>query len=116
MVKLINQISENTASVCLPCKAKAGTNYAEGKLCLGGVVDSDGSKLSPDSGGCDEDDDLYTKPRADNRAAKTKSLSRKASVLDVDEEEVNEEEVNIIWLLFILRCITQRFCNLILVS
>jgi hypothetical protein len=52
-------------------------------------VDSDGSKFSPDSGGSDEDDDLNRKPSADNRAAKTKSPSRKARVLDVDEEEDN---------------------------
>jgi hypothetical protein len=47
-------------------------------------------------GGSDEDDDLNRKPSVDDRAAKTKSPSRKACVLDVDEEEDNEEEVNII--------------------
>jgi len=93
---LINQTSENTAHVRLPCKAKADTNYAERKVRLGDVVDSDRSKFSPDSGGSDEDDDLNRKPSADDSAAKTKSPSRKACVLDVDEEEDNEEEVNII--------------------
>jgi hypothetical protein len=89
VVHLINQTSENTAHVCLPCKAKADTNYAERKVCLGDVVDSDGSQYSPQSGGSDEDVDLDRKPSVDNRAAKTKSPSRKARVLDVHEEEVN---------------------------
>jgi hypothetical protein len=89
VVQLINQTSENTARVRLPRKAKAGTNYTEGKVRSGDIVDSDGSKFSPDSGGSDEDDDLNRKPSADNRAAKTKSPSRKARVLDVDEEEDN---------------------------
>jgi len=89
VVQLINQTSENTACVCLPRKAMAGTNYAEGKVHLGDVVDSDRSKFFPDSGGSDEDGDLDTKSRVDDNAAKTKSPSRKAPVLDVDGEEVN---------------------------
>ena len=89
MVEIVSQTSENTARVLLPRKAKAGTNYAERKVRSGDVVGSDGSKYSPQSGGSDEDDDLNRKPSADNRAAKTKSPSRKARVLDVDEEEDN---------------------------
>jgi len=96
VVEIVSQTSENTACVRFPRKAKGGTNYAEGKVCSGDVVDSDESKYSPHSGGSDEDDDLNRKPSADNRAAKTKSPSRKARVLDVNEEEDNEEEVNII--------------------
>jgi hypothetical protein len=88
--------SENTACVHLPHKAKAGTNYAERKVHSGDVVDSDGFQYSPQSGGSDEDDDLDRKPRANDRAAKTKSPSRKEAVVDLDEEEDNEEEVNII--------------------
>jgi len=80
VVHLINQTSENTAHVCLPRKAKADTNYAERKVCLGDVVDSDGSQYSPQSGGSDKEDDLDRKPSA----AKTKSQSRKEPVLDVD--------------------------------
>ena len=52
---------------------------------LGDVVDSEGSKYSPQSGGSDKDDDLDRKPSA----AKTKSPSRKEAVVDLDEEEVN---------------------------
>jgi hypothetical protein len=63
---------------------------------LGDIVDFDKSEYSPQSGGSDQDVDLDRKPSVDNRAAKTKSPSRKARVLDVDEEEDNEEEVNII--------------------
>jgi len=96
VVHLINQTSENTAHVCLPRKAKADTNYAERKVRLGDIVDFDKSEYSPQSGGSDQDVDLDRKPSVDNRAAKTKSPSRKARVLDVDEEEDNEEEVNII--------------------
>jgi hypothetical protein len=89
VVEIVSQTSENTACVHLPRKAKGGTNYAEGKVRSGDVVDSDESKYSPHSGGSDEDDDLNRKPSADNRAAKTKSPSRKEAVVDLDEEEVN---------------------------
>jgi hypothetical protein len=57
VVHLINQTSENTARVCLPRVAKTDTNYAERKVCSGDIVDSDGSKFSPDSEVSDEDQD-----------------------------------------------------------
>jgi hypothetical protein len=72
VVELINQTSANSVCECLPRRAKAGTNYAEGKVRLGDFVDSDGSKYSPHSGESDEDEDIDKK----QRTAKTKSPSR----------------------------------------
>jgi len=95
VVHLINQTSENTARVCLLHKAKADTNYAEQKVRLGDIVDSDGSNFSPDSEVSDED--LDKKPKA----VKTKSPSQKQPAYDIvdgDEEEDEEEEVSIIGL------------------
>ena len=92
MVQLIHQSSANTARVCLPRKAKADTNYVEGKVRSGDIVDSDGSKFSPDSEVSDEDQER--KPKA----VKTKSPSQKQpanDIVDGDEEE-DEEEVSII--------------------
>ena len=89
MVELISQTSANTVRERLPHRAKAATKYTEGKVRSGDLVDSDGSEYSPHSGGSDEDDDLDTKPRAEDRVANTKSPSRKEPVLDVDEEEVS---------------------------
>ena len=91
MVHLIKQTSENTARVRLPHAA----NYAERKVRLGDIVDSDGSKFSPVSEVSDEDQDKKLK------AVKTKSLSQKQpanDIVDGDEEEDEEEEVSIIGL------------------
>ena len=49
MVQLIHQSSANTARERLPRAAKAATKYAEGKGRSGDVLDSDGSKYSPNS-------------------------------------------------------------------
>jgi hypothetical protein len=95
VVQLIHQSSANTARVCLPRKAKADTNYVEGKVRSGDIVDSDGSKFSPDSEVSDEDQER--KPKA----VKTKSPSQKQpanDIVDGDEEEDEEEEVSIIGL------------------
>jgi len=95
VVQLIHQSSANTARVRLPHVAKAGTKYAEGKVRSGDVLDSDGSKFSPDSEVSDEDQD--SKPKA----VKTKSPSQKQpanDIVDGDEEEDEEEEVSIIGL------------------
>jgi hypothetical protein len=62
VVQLIHQSSANTAHVHLPRAAKTDTNYAERKVRSGDVVDSDGSKFSPDSEVSDEDQDK--KPKA----------------------------------------------------
>jgi hypothetical protein len=96
VVELINQTSTNSAHERLPCRAKAGTNYVAGKVHLGDLVDSDGSKYSPQSGGSEEDEDMDKK----QRAAQTKSLSRKERVSDANDN-VDEEEVSIIVLLFV---------------
>lgn len=93
MVQLIHQSSANTARERLPRAAKAGTKYAEGKVRSGDVLDSDGSKYSPNSEVSDEDQD--SKPKA----VKTKSPSQKQPANDIvagDEEEDEEEEVSII--------------------
>jgi hypothetical protein len=95
VVQLIHQSSANTACVRLPRAAKAGTKYTEGKVRLGDVLDSDGSKFSPDSEVSDEDQD--SKPKA----VKTKSPSQNQpanDIVDGDEEEDEEEEVSIIGL------------------
>jgi len=94
VVQLIHQSSANTARVHLPRAAKAGTKYAEGKVRSGDVLDSDGSKYSPNSEVSDEED---KKPKA----VKTKSPSQKQpanDIVDGDEEEDEEEEVSIICL------------------
>ena len=93
MVHLIKQTSENTARVRLPHAA----NYAERKVRSGDVLDSDGSKYSPNSEVSDEDQDKDKKPKG----VKTKSLSQKQPANDIvngDEEEDEEEEVSIIGL------------------
>jgi hypothetical protein len=95
VVQLIHQSSANTARVRLPHAAKADTKYVEGKVRLGDIVDSDGSKFSPVSEASDEDQDKKLK------AVKTKSLSQKQpanDIVDGDEEEDEEEEVSIIGL------------------
>jgi hypothetical protein len=95
VVQLIHQSSANTASFRLSCKAKADTNNVEGKARSGDIVDSDGSKFSPDSEVSDEDKER--KPKA----FKTKSPSQKQpanDIVDGDEEEDEEEEVSIIGL------------------
>jgi hypothetical protein len=95
VVQLIHQSSANTARVRLPRAAKADTNYVEGKVRSGDIVDSDGSKFSPDSEVSDEDQER--KPKA----VKTKSPSQKQpanDIVDGDEEEDEEEEVSIIGL------------------
>jgi hypothetical protein len=43
----------------------------------------------------DEDEDLDTKPRAEDRVANTKSPSRKEPVSDANDD-VDEEEVSVI--------------------
>jgi hypothetical protein len=94
VVQLIHQSSTNTTRVCHHRAAKTDTNYAEGKVCSGDVVDSDGSKYSPNSEVSDEED---KKPKA----VKTKSPSQKQPANDIvngDEEEDEEEEVSIIGL------------------
>jgi hypothetical protein len=94
VVQLIHQSSTNTARERLPRAAKAGTKYAEGKVHLGDVSDSDGSNFSPNSEVSDEED---KKPKA----VKTKSPSQKQPANDIvagDEEEDEEEEVSIIGL------------------
>jgi hypothetical protein len=116
VVELISQTSANTVCEHLPHRAKAFTNYTEGKVRSGDLVDSVGSNYSPNSEMSDEDEDKDKK----QRVAKTKSPSRKEPVSDandnVDEEEADKEVVSIIVLLFVLQCITQQFCNLILVT
>ena len=57
MVQLIHQSSANTARERLPRAAKAATKYAEAKVRSGDVLDSDGSKYSPNSEVSDEDQD-----------------------------------------------------------
>jgi len=97
VVQLIHQSSANTARVRHPRAAKTDTNYAEGKVRSGDVVDSDGSKYSPNSEVSDEDQDKDKKPKA----VKTKSPSQKQpanDIVDGDEEEDEEEEVSIIGL------------------
>ncbi len=97
MVQLIHQSSANTPRERLPRAAKAATKYAEGKGRSGDVLDSDGSKYSPNSEVSDEDQDKESTPNA----VKTKSPSRKQPANDIvagDEEEDEEEEV-------MLRCI-----------
>jgi hypothetical protein len=97
VVQLIHQSSANTAHKRHPRAAKTDTNYAEGKVHLGDVVDSDGSKYSPNSEVSDEDQDKDKKPKA----VKTKSPSQKQPVNDIvdcDEEEDEVEEVSIIGL------------------
>ena len=89
------QSSANTARERLPRAAKAGTKYAEGKVRSGDVLDSDGSKYSPNSEVSDEDQDNESKLKA----VKTKSPSQKQPANDIvagDEEEDEEEEVSII--------------------
>ncbi len=81
----------------LPRAAKAATKYAEAKVRSGDVLDSDGSKYSPNSEVSDEDQDKESTPNA----VKTKSPSRKQPANDIvagDEEEDEEEEVSIICL------------------
>jgi hypothetical protein len=95
VVQLIHQSSTNTARERLPRAAKAGTKYAEGKVRSGDVLDSDGSKYSPNSEVSDKDQD--SKPKA----VKTKSPSQLQpanDIVDGDEEEDEEEEVSIIGL------------------
>jgi len=95
VVQLIHQSSANTARVRLPRAAKAETNFVEGKVRSGDIVESDGSKFSPDSEVSDEDQER--KPKA----VKTKSPSQKQPVNDIvdcDEEEDEVEEVSIIGL------------------
>jgi hypothetical protein len=97
VVQLIHQSSTNTARECHPCKAKTDTNYAERKVRSGDIVDSDGSKYSPNSEVSDEDQDKDKKLKA----VKTKSPSQKQpanDIVDGDEEEDEEEEVSIIGL------------------
>jgi hypothetical protein len=97
VVQLIHQSSANTARERLPRAAKAATKYAEGKVRSGDVLDSDGSKYSPNSEVSDEDQDKESKPNA----VKTKSPSQKQPANDIvagDEEEDEEEEVSIICL------------------
>jgi hypothetical protein len=94
VVQLIQQSSANTAREHLPRAAKAGTKYAEGKERSGDVLDSDGSKYSPNSEVSEEED---KKPMA----VKTKSPSQKQPSNDIvagDDEEYEEEEVSIIGL------------------
>ncbi len=62
MVQLIQQSSANTAREHLPRAAKAGTKYAEGKERSGDVLDSDGSKYSPNSEVSDEEDKKPMEP------------------------------------------------------
>jgi hypothetical protein len=76
VVQLIHQSSANTAHVRLPRAAKADTKYVEGKVRLGDIVESDGSKFSPDSEVSDEDQER--KPKG----VKTKSPSQKQPVND----------------------------------
>jgi hypothetical protein len=102
VVELICQTSANTFCERLPHRAKAATNYTEGKVHLGDLVDSVGSNYSPNSEVSDEDEDKDKKPRAEVKVANTKSPSRKEPVVDVNEEEIDEEEVSIIVLLFFL--------------
>jgi hypothetical protein len=98
VIELIDQTSANSVHECLPCAAKAGTNYAERKVHSGDLVDSDRSKFSPDSAVSDEDMGKKWK------VAKTESPLRKElgpplpliwpvydgdDVVDVDEEEVS---------------------------
>jgi len=95
VVQLIHQSSANTPRERLPRAAKAATKYAEGKGRSGDVLDSDGSKYSPNSEVSDEDQER--KPKA----VKTKSPSQKQPANDIvagDEEEDEEEEVSIICL------------------
>jgi len=97
VVQLIHQSSANTARVRHPRAAKTDTNYAEGKVRSGDVVDSEGSKYSPNSEVSDEDQDKESKPKA----VKTKSPSQKQpsnDIVDDDEEEDEEEEVSIVGL------------------
>jgi hypothetical protein len=97
VVQLIHQSSTNTARVRHHRVAKTDTNYAEGKVRSGDVVDSEGSKYSPNSEVSDEDQDKESKPKA----VKTKSPSQKQPANDImngDEEEDEEEEVSIIGL------------------
>ena len=94
MVQLIHQSTANTTRERLPRAAKAGTKYAEGKVRSGDVLDSDGSKYSPNSEVSEEED---KKPMA----VKTKSPSQKQPSNDIvagDDEEYEEEEVSIIGL------------------
>jgi hypothetical protein len=102
VIELIDQTSANSVCECLPRVAKAGTNYAERKVCSGYPVESDASKYSPHSALSDEDEGKDKKPKA----FKTKSPSRKEPgpplpliwpVCDADDMvDVDEEEVSII--------------------
>jgi len=95
VVQLIHQSSANTARVRHPRAAKTDTNYAEGKVRSGDVIDSEGFQYSPNSEVSDEDQD--SKPKG----VKTKSPSQKQpanDIVDGDEKEDEEEGVSIIGL------------------
>jgi hypothetical protein len=62
VVQLIHLSSANTARERLPHAAKAGTKYAEGKVRSGDILDSDGSKYSPNSEVSDEEDKKPMEP------------------------------------------------------